>query len=367
MGNAGSSNISGTTTLDDLKKMACAGWTGEPESVPSLLQFVVDTSGSMNDMTASTMGQTKWVVTRGALNTSLAQLPASTGVGLLLYPNMNINTRGGGTTGQGAAACVRTNALIPIAQLGAAGSAQRTTLTNAINAATAQSYTPTYDAYTSGFNLGLVPATLPGKRFMVLITDGAPTVQQGCVVGSGNGQVTPVDPAPIVTAIQTAHDQGGVDTFVIGSPGSDESINGTDARVAWLSAAARAGGTANPGCSDAGPNFCHVDLTTSSDFAAALLKSLNDIAGKVAVQCTYDLPKPPMGQTLDTGNINVIYTAGDGTQTLLGRSSDPACTDGWQLVGTQVQLCANTCSQVKADTKAGLQLLFGCGSVAQVK
>ncbi|HET9959558.1 MAG TPA: vWA domain-containing protein [Polyangiaceae bacterium] len=358
------------TTVDQLRAQACQGWSSEPESLPSILEFVVDTSGSMNDMTASTRGQTKWNRTRDALTQSLDELPASVGVGLLLFPNMNTlaSDQPADVTN-----CVNTRALIPLALLGPAGSAQRRTLATSINAVMPQSYTPTYDAYTSGVDLGLLPSKLPGKRFMVLITDGAPTLAAGCVMpggggrmrGGGGGMVTPVDPTPIVQAIQLAHDHG-IQTFIIGSPGSEESINGTDARVAWLSKAARAGGTDTAGCSDAGPNFCHIDLTQSQDFAAALEGSLAKIAGQV-VQCSYPLPSAPSGKTLDLNAINVVYTSGNGSQSLLSRSADANCTEGWKLTGSQVDLCSNTCNTVKADSAAKLELLFGCNSVTAVK
>jgi hypothetical protein len=366
-GSSGSSSVTGTT-LDDLRKMSCDGWSSEPESLPSILQFVVDVSGSMGDETPSTMRQTKWARTRTALLSSLDKLPASVGLGMLFYPNMNTPQS---SQPQDASACVRLDALIPIDLLGMPGSPQRTRLAAGIDGIRPNSYTPTYDAYTSGVNLGLVPSKLPGKRFMVLMTDGAPTLAAGCVMpsggrnGGGGGGVTPVDPAPIVAAIQTAHDAG-VQTFIIGSPGSEESINGTDARVAWLSKAARAGGTDTPGCSDTGPNFCHIDLTQSPDFAAALEESLGKIAG-VAVQCSYELPTPPTGQSLDLNAINVVYSSAGGQQTLLGRSDDQSCTDGWKLNGNFVELCSNTCTQVKADSSAGLELLFGCASVTAVR
>ena len=367
-GNAPGSGSVNQNTVDQLRAQACQGWSSEPEALPSILEFVVDTSASMNEMPASTRGQTKWVRTRDALTQSLDQLPASVGVGLLLFPNMN--TRASDEP-QAVTNCVNTDAIIPLALLGAAGSAQRRTLGTAINSVMPQSYTPTYDAYTSGVDLGLVPSKLPGRKFMVLITDGAPTLAAGCVMPGGGGRsrnggtATPVDPTPVVQAIQTAHDHG-IQTFIIGSPGSEESINGTDARVAWLSKAARAGGTDNPGCSDAGPNFCHIDLTQSQDFAAALQASLAKIAGQV-VQCSYPLPTAPSGQTLDLNAINVVYTSGSGNQSLVARSTDPNCTDGWKLSGSEVELCSNTCNAVKADSAAKLELLFGCNSVTAVK
>jgi hypothetical protein len=367
---SGTSGAISSDTLEQLRKSACAGWSAEPESLPSILEFVVDTSGSMDDAVPSTAPKSKWDVTNESLVTSLGELPDSVAVGMLFYPNMDTSEM----------QCVNTKALIPIAQLGPQNSAQRTTIDSAIRAIEPKSYTPTYDAYDVALNQGLVPSKLPGKRFMVLITDGAPTLSQGCKLATSSsggsrtrnggmpmgGKATPVDPAPIVAEIQAAHDQLGIQTFVIGSPGSEESINGTDARVAWLSAAARAGGTARAGCSDTGPNFCHIDLTQSSDFAAALQSSLDQIAGAV-VQCVYEVPAPPANQSIDLSAINVVYTDGAGSQTLIGRSSAPDCTDGWQLVGNQVQLCSNTCNQVKSDPGAAIELMFGCATVPLVK
>lgn len=366
-GNAGNANSSGSgniTNIDDLEKASCAGWDSEPEQLPSILQFVVDTSGSMSSKTDSTRGQTKWQRTSAALTASIAKLPASVGLGMLFYPNMATPES---ATPKEPSACVRLDALIPIELLGEAGSAQRTRLQTGISGIRPQSFTPTYDAYTSGVDKGLLQSKLPGKRFMVLMTDGAPTLSAGCVMpkGSSADHALPVDPAPIVQAIQKAHDAG-IQTFVIGSPGSEESIDGEDARTAWLSKAARAGGTATAGCSDQGPNFCHIDLTQSSDFGAALAESLNKIAG-VAVQCSYELPTPAGGKTLDLNAINVVYTAGNGTKTLVARSSDQGCTDGWKLNGSNVELCSNTCTQVKADSGAALRLFFGCASVTVVK
>ncbi len=363
-GTSGNGSVSNPTNLDDLEKASCAGWDGEAEQLPSILQFVVDTSGSMDEETDSTQGQTKWERTRTALLSSIDKLPATVGLGMLFYPNMETVQS---TSPSDVNQCVKLNALIPIDLLGAAGSAQRNRLSTGIKGIRPSSFTPTYDAYTSGVDKGLIPSKLPGKRFMVLITDGAPTLSGSCVMSSKNsgGHATPVDPDPIVEAIKTAH-AANIQTFVIGSPGSEESIDGEDARVAWLSRAATEGGTAKPGCSDSGPNFCHIDLTQSSDFGAALADSLAKIAG-AAVQCSYELPTPEAGKTLDLNAINVVLTGSNGTKTLIARNADPACTEGWKLNGNLVELCSNTCTQAKADTGASLKLLFGCQSVTVVK
>ena len=155
----------------------------------------------------------------------------------------------------------------------------------------------------------------------------------------------------------------GIRTFVIGSPGSEDNVStGADARP-WLSRAANAGNTATPGCGDTGPNFCHMDMTQAPDFAAALRSGLAQIAGTL-VSCTYELPVPPAGQQLDLSKVNVINTPGGGQPTILPRSDDPNCTDGWYLdSNNRVVLCSNTCEQVQADTTSSIEVLYGCGTI----
>jgi hypothetical protein len=203
------------------------------------------------------------------------------------------------------------------------------------------------------------PSMFNGNRFMLLITDGQPTFSLQCL-GTGSTSM-PVNEQPIVDEIGAAHGQG-IRTFVIGSPGSERNDStGADARP-WLSRAANAGATPSPGCSDTGPNYCHMDMTQATDFGAALRSGLAQIAGTL-VSCTYDLPAPPAGQQLDLGKINVINTPGGGNPTILPRSDDPNCTDGWYLdSNNRVVLCSNTCAQVQADPQVGLEVLFGCKS-----
>ena len=141
-------------------------------------------------------------------------------------------------------------------------------------------------------------------------------------------------------------------------------MNGEDMRP-WLSQAAIVGGTASDGCNETGPNFCHFDMTQEPDFAAALSEALGAIAGQI-VSCTYDLPTPPTGQTLDLNLINAIYSSG-GTDQILPRVPDgQACTSGWQVVGQQIVLCPDTCSVIQNDPAASFELLFGCEPVTDI-
>jgi hypothetical protein len=250
--------------------------------------------------------------------------------------------------------------MIPVDLLGAQGSAHRTAITRGLRNANTGGGTPTHDAYKYGVQNGMIPANFPGKRYMLLITDGQPTFSLECV---GNGQTrNPVPEGPIVTEVGAAFAQN-ISTFIIGSPGSEENVStGADARP-WLSQAARAGGTNTNGCADTGPNFCHMDMTQAPDFSQALRNGLAQIAGTVTA-CDYALPPPPSGQTLDLNNINVISTGANGDGSILPRTNDADCTDGWRLdpQTNHVILCSNTCDQVKADPTMSLEVLFGCRS-----
>jgi len=255
--------------------------------------------------------------------------------------------------------------MIPIDLLGAAGSAQRSALAAGLtgpNAAQANGGTPTDDAYEYELANDMNKCLLPGKRFMVLITDGQPTFLKGCM-GTGN-TVDPVDYNPVIAAIKGAWDTSGVKTFIIGSPGSEaQASTGADGR-GWLSQAAQVGHTPlTPNCSDSGPNYCHFDMSQVPDFAAGFSSALAQIAGQV-VSCSYSFPPPPPGQTLDLDKINVILTTGVPEYLLIQRASSSTCTTGWYLDDSNnVVLCSDTCTKAKTDTAASLNLLFGCATI----
>jgi hypothetical protein len=215
--------------------------------------------------------------------------------------------------------------------------------------------TPTHDAFKYAFANGLSPSRLPGNRYMLLITDGAPTFALGCI-GEGD---TPVPTNPIIDEVRGAMSQG-TKTFIIGSPGSEESLDGRDARP-WLSRAAMEGGTAKPNCTEEGPSFCHFDMTQVADFGAALRDGLAQIAGQV-VSCSYSLPTPPAGKTINPEAVNVVLTANSGSTELVLRDDMGGCTEGWQYTNNQVVLCDATCNRAKSEAGGRVALHFGCST-----
>jgi hypothetical protein len=344
---------------DRIKGQSCAGFLTEPESLPSVLELVIDVSSSMNQRAPNpdtNVRASKWDVTRDALREAI---PGVTGpglsptiaVGMLFYPNVKYEVS---KTPLDVSACVNTAAMVPIAPLGPKGAPQRSLIDDRIASVQLQQSTPTHDAYRYALNSGLLPSTAPGRRFMLLITDGTPTLSLGCMNESGSLQ--DVDPTPIVEEI-TAAARENVKTFLIGSPGSE-------ANRTWMSRAAVIGGTAAPGCNINGPNYCHLDMTTATDFSASLRSGLAKIVGQIT-PCTFSIAEPPDGQEIDDNNINVIITSG-GQSNLIVRDDMGDCTDGWQLTADkQLLLCENTCNQLKLDASAQADVVFGCGALTE--
>jgi hypothetical protein len=324
---------------------------------------VLDVSGTMNGTTGTTGGQTKWEVCAAALRTAIAALPDNIAVGFEFFPNMD--NGGAVTTASDHTPCIDHSDDVDPAPLGPAGSAQRNALNAALGAVAPEpdGATPTQDALDYAYSL-LRQNTSQLSKYVVLVTDGQPTLASGCFGRAAPR--TPDDTTPIIADIGNVFDQDGIKTFIVGSPGS-ESNAGTGADVrGWLSAAARAGQTATAGCADTGnPQFCHFDLTQATDFGTALAGALNTI-GQWVVGCDYTLPAtaPSTGDPIDPDKVNLIYTDGAGQSHLLTPNPDANCDRGWQYLDppsyTQIHICGTTCSTIQGDAQASLDLVFGC-------
>jgi hypothetical protein len=334
---------------------ACAGVTSGAEVSPSVLQVVVDTSGSMNEPVPGA-GGTKWSVTRDALLDAVDALPEFVSLGVVFYPNVP----------QNADPCFDRQTAVPIDLLGPLGSAHRQAIVQAFSTKIPEGGTPTHDAYQYAVS-DLVASQAPGRRFMVMITDGVPTYSLGCVQAQGDqggggfpffgGQQQPVDAAPLVDEAALAL-QNDVQTFVIGSPGSEGAGDS-------LSRMAEAGGTARAGCSHQGPEFCHFDMSSQRDLAAGLAESLSIIASAASI-CDYAVPDAPGGSALDSSKVNLLYVAPGAPEELIVQSADGSCGEGWQYAeeGRLVRLCPSTCERVRRG-RGQVTLQFGCVTVVR--
>ncbi len=326
---------------EDAPVRSCVGSEAVAQLSPAILEFIVDTSGSMGQR-APGSARSKWEITRDVALEAVDGLPESTSVGVVFYPDQA--TAGG--------ACFDAEADVPIEVLGDGQSSQRRRIQEAFREQEPEGGTPTHDAFVYGLQQ-LEATSVMGQHFAVVITDGTPTFSQNCI---GTGLLSdPVDPQPLVPEAQAALLRG-VQTFVVGSPGSEDAREG-------LSRMAEAGGTGSSECDNEGPSFCHFDMTQEEDFAAALREAFEVIAG-LALSCSYEVPPPPGGQQLEPGAVNVLFTPEGGDQETIGRSeAADSCTNGWRYSedGSQIQLCTETCERVRASS-GQISLQFGCAT-----
>jgi hypothetical protein len=349
----GAAGAAGAQSLD--ANDACALSTDTVEALPAVLQLVIDTSGSMdwppgwapaNPDDSKPPGATKWEITRDALGTAIDQLDDGTALGATFFPDT--------TDDDPDTLCLRNEVALPIALLGPESSKQRTAWSDALAAAVPNGATPTEGAYLFGVDQ-LGKTKLTGNQFLLLITDGTPTCTLDCECTENN---VAVDSGPLIDDAKAALADG-IRTFVIGSPGSE------DAR-SILSALAREGGTAQPNCSDDGPVYCHLDMTTEPDLAQGLAGALAEVAASLR-SCEYPIPPPPDGQSLDPDRVNVLYTPSDGkTQTIPRDPSQSSCNQGWQYSSdaSSIVLCGDACTAAQNDLGARVELLFGCKTVS---
>jgi hypothetical protein len=282
-------------------------------------------------------------------------------VGITFFPNMAVASNPAITTAQPLSACVNTASDVAI---GYATAAQITNVQSAIDGIVinGSGATPTYDAYSNAVTQ-LKNTKLGGNKYIVFITDGQPTVGKDCI-GDGS-DCTPLDAQPIIDAIAAARKDSNISTFVVGSPGSEVSqCTGTDLR-GWLSAAATAGATAATNCNDAGPTYCHFDLSTATDFGTALTTALNGIVGSL-LECQYTVPTTDSSGasiTLDPGLVNMIYQDGNGAYSVILPQATATCDKGWDYTDSslsEVRICGTTCDLFQKNPNATLTLVFGC-------
>ena len=151
---------------------------------------------------------------------------------------------------------------MPIAAL---DTTQRDALKNGLTADVMGGYTPTECAYNYALdqvrNWQAPAEFVDAPRFIVLLTDGVPTVTNDCqTLGAIKAGSIPLNEAQygglIATVAQGTLDTG-IKTFVGGVPGSDEPQGANYDPMYMLSLLAAAGGMALPNCTpEAGTMLC---------------------------------------------------------------------------------------------------------------
>jgi hypothetical protein len=108
-----------------------------------------------------------------------------------------------------------------------------------------------------------------------------------------------------------------------------------------------------------------IPTNDAAQVSADLIKAVNQIASSL-LGCSYALPAPPSGQTLDVNAVNVNFTPQGGAAKTLPYSADCANVDGWHYddakTPTQVILCGGSCTTAQASVGAKLDIIFGCAT-----
>jgi Mg-chelatase subunit ChlD len=328
--------------LRDAGFEACAMTSASAQRLPTSLLFQLDTSGSMNcpavpsgpcavaDPTPDPM-DSRWDVFRVRVSDALDSLPDATRAGLMHYPDP-------------ATTCAPTTADVSIAPL----TSTRMMMQTALTSLTPESITPTHDAVRHGI-AQLAPRT-DEQRFLVLATDGAASVCVGCDAACSFAAQDADNEAMI--AFVAEQSAAGISTYVIGVPGSQ-----SFRRI--LSRMASAGGTARADCSDAGPRYCHFDLTDASvDFSTALRDALTAISESV-VSCTYTIPPNPDGM-FDPELVNVRLVDDAGMEEVI-----PQGATGWSYSADmlRVELSDAVCERARGLRTGRVDVLFGCPTI----
>ena len=295
--------------------------------------------------------------------TAFAALPSAWAVGLSFFARP-IN---GG--------CYQGVQSVPIAPL---TDQQRTALENAVRSYQPGGYTPTEAAYV--FALGQIQAYAgSGGRYIVLETDGVPTVNSdGCTVaGSGQGNniaISAQEYDHLIATVTNDTASTGVKTFVVGVPGSEDPQGATYDPMYQLSLVAEAGGTAKAGCTPTSGTpagntvnprgtYCHYDMTQTADFASGLVETIGTIAGGI-ISCNYTVPaSSDPNQVVVPGKTNMVYSDGNGNVYLVQQNTADSCDVGWHFIdstNTAIEICSQTCAALQANTQARLRLVFGC-------
>jgi len=342
--------------------------------LPVYMLFVLDGSRSMYYKPGNTELSAKWPAAIGALDAIFDDLAAkgdpAFGAGITGFCDDYDKTCGDNTAGP------YSKMDVPIARVDAAQAAAlhaRIDTHRPLPPGEPGGGTPTYEVLSGQYAVleaftpppGLEPG---GRRVLVLITDGVPDTDMpaGANEAPGSLKLAKDESSKNAPAVP-------VTTFAVGV-GELSPANLAVYDPKFMGALGVAGGSPRQPCD---PNealdatkMCHFQITpgakTVDQLKQDFLDAINTIRNKV-LTCEYQLEHPDGGPDLaaDPSKVNVVYTDGGGTPSVIPKNA----TDGWSynddLHPTKVVLNGPTCAKVKADPAGAVEIVLGC--LTQVK
>lgn len=309
---------------------ACVGTTVDAEQLPVDLFAVLDSSGSMEEATAS--GVSKWYASKAAFQDFLQRAPHGMGFGLSLFP----------LPGDDSASCSSAryrDAALPIQDV---AQMARGALTQ-LDAVRPQGQTPTAPALTAALDLASAHALAHPERSVVVVlaTDGMPTT------------CAPTDADALAALAKEALDgPAHVRTLVVAS----RTLVSAD--ISAFQRIAAAGGTERA-----------VMIDPRGDFSRQLGDALDATAARQVV-CDLALPQPPAGKQLDYDAVNVLL---DGAERValprVSGAGSCGTSGGWYYdvdpalgAPSRLNVCESACNRTSA---AQLRVELGCSSLVK--
>jgi hypothetical protein len=342
-GGGGSTGAGGTGAGGAGGDKSCTAVGAMAMKLPVDIYVVLDRSGSMlNDINDDgSMGQMptptpgvpiKWDAMVDAL-TKFVNAPSADGlqIGLALFPLV---------TNQSCMVNRYATPVVPIAALpgGAMPFLNAVTMSKPTRGGFGgqAAGTPTRPALEGAIMYARQREMMVGRRAAIaLATDGMPNDCQSNVQNVSNAAMMGANM--------------GIYTFVIG----------VGKRLDNLNQIAVAGGT----------KAAHlVEMATADE----LVKAFTDVQNQAAkLACSYMIPPPPAGMTLDPNKVNVRFNAPDPAmsfqvgQVMNGQACGP--DGGWFYDNPSnpkiVNLCEASCAKVNSGTGGAIELLFGCAGI----
>lgn len=103
------------------------------------------------------------------------------------------------------------------------------------------------------------------------------------------------------------------------------------------------------------------------DFAPVFDRLAQAVIGASGIDCAWDIPPPPQGQTFDTGQVNVRYTGSAAApQDIFHVDGSAQCgaDGGWFYdrndAPAKLLVCPQTCELLRSQPDAKVDVLFGC-------
>lgn len=261
------------------------------------------------------------------------------------------------------ASCVDLADRVPLTQITAAGFAAWSDWHKMAQPGGKSPIVDAYRATVEQLKIEMQQAGSCTRGAVVLVTDGLPTLDQGCVAPSTDDTDNVlVDSAAIVAAMGEAA-LGGLQTIVVGTAGSEGSRD-------WLSKAADAGNTGSFDCpaSDA-TTPCFVDGSRAETANADLYKLLKPRVDERDCHFVFLNETTDGLQSIDGEHLATVITYDDGRNELLhlDEVAGQQCVEGlFMSEPNAVALCAQTCERWRADPKATITFVSDCGDGPEI-